>query len=235
MKGIRSQAPDLLIGVRLSAFDFVPYRIGENGVGEPESVNYPYLHAFGSDDSGSAIDLTEPIQFLQLLERLQIPLVCITGSGGYNPHVVRPSYLHQMGSYFPPEDPLVGVARHIAVTSALKARFPNLCIVGSAYSYLQDYLPHVAQAIIRDGHADFIGLGRMLLSYPMYPHDLLTGSRLESRQLCRTCSDCSTAPRYGLASGCYLFDSFYKQRPEAKRLQRLKQEAVKCRYNAHAP
>lgn len=226
VKGIRSQAPDLLIGVRLSAFDFVPYRIGKNGIGEPESVNYPYYHAFGSDDRGSAIDLTEPIQFLELLERLQIPLVCITGGGGYNPHVVRPSYLPQIGSYSPPEDPLVGVARHIEVTSELKHRFPDLCIVGSAYSYLQDYLPHVAQAIIRTGHADFIGLGRMLLSYPTYPHDLLTGSRLESRQLCRTCSDCSTAPRNGLASGCYLYDSFYKQRPEAKRLHQLKQKTA---------
>jgi 2,4-dienoyl-CoA reductase-like NADH-dependent reductase (Old Yellow Enzyme family) len=227
VKGIRAQVPDLLMGVRLSAFDFVPYRIGKNGVGEPESVNYPYLYAFGSDDRGSAIDLTEPVQFLQLLEQLQIPLVCITGGGSYNPHVVRPSSLPQLGSYSPPEDPLVGVARHIAVTSELKARFPDLCIVGSAYSYLQDYLPHVAQAIIRAGCADFIGLGRMLLSYPTYPRDLLTESRsIESRQLCRTCSDCSTAPRYGLVSGCYLFDSFYKQRPEAKRLRRLKQETA---------
>jgi 2,4-dienoyl-CoA reductase-like NADH-dependent reductase (Old Yellow Enzyme family) len=226
VKGIRSQVPDLLIGVRLSAFDFVPYRIGEDGVGEPEAVNYPYRYAFGSDERGSAIDLTEPTQFLQLLEQLQIPLVCITGGGGYNPHVVRPSYLPQVGSYSPPEDPLVSVARHIEVTSQLKARFPDLCIVGSAYSYLQDYLPQVAQAIIRAGYADFIGLGRMLLSYPLYPHDLLTSSRIESRQLCRTCSDCSTAPRYGLASGCYLLDSFYKQRPEAHRLRRLKQKTI---------
>jgi NADPH2 dehydrogenase len=226
VKGIRVKAPDLLIGVRLSAFDFVPYRAGLEGVGEPEPVALPYSYAFGSDESGCKIDLTEPIRFLQLLQQLEVPLVCITGGGGYNSHIVRPSFLPQLGSYGSPEDPLVGVARHISVTSALKARFPDLCIVGSAYSYLQEYLPHIAQAIIREGHADFIGLGRMLLAYPTYPQAILTGSDIKSRQLCRTCSDCSTAPRHKLASGCYLLDAFYKQRPEAKHLLRLKQQTV---------
>ncbi len=226
VKGIRARAPDLLIGVRLSAFDFVPYRIGFEGIGEPEPVDLPYSYAFGSDKSGHNIDLTEPYRFLQLLQQLQVPLVCITGGGGYTSHIVRPSFLPQLGGYRSPEDPLMGVARHISVTSTLKSRFPDLCIVGSAYSYLQEYLPYIAQAIIRAGHADFIGLGRMLLAYPTYPQDILTSSPIKSRQLCRTCSDCSTAPQYGLASGCYLLDAFYKQRPEAKRLNQLKYKTV---------
>ena len=48
-------------------------------------------------------------------------------------------------------------------------------LVGTGYSYLQDYLPHVAQAVVREGWADFVGLGRMVLSYPELPADTLAG------------------------------------------------------------
>ena len=48
----------------------------------------------------------------------------------------------------------------------LKARFPDLALVGSAYTYLQEYLPHTAQAVVREGWVDSVGLGRMVLAYP---------------------------------------------------------------------
>ena len=41
--------------------------------------------------------------------------------------------------------------------------------------------------------------------------------------MCRTFSDCTTAPRKGLVSGCYPLDSFYGKRPEAAQLKELKQ------------
>src|ERR1700674_3409569 len=47
------------------------------------------------------------------------------------------------------EDRLVGVARQMEAARELKRRFPNLLFVGTAYSYLQDFLPHVAQAALR--------------------------------------------------------------------------------------
>ena len=46
-------------------------------------------------------------------------------------------------------------------------------MVGSGYSYLQEYLPQVAQAVIRKGWIDAVGLGRMVLSYPDMPCDTL--------------------------------------------------------------
>jgi NADPH2 dehydrogenase len=63
--GIRAAAPGLGIGVRLSAFDFIPFRAGASGCGEPEpwaAGRYPY--AFGGDGSGVGIDLTEPLAFV---------------------------------------------------------------------------------------------------------------------------------------------------------------------------
>ena len=81
--------------------------------------------------------------------------VCLTaGSPYYNPHIQRPALFPPSDGYQPPEDPLVGVARQIQATAALKARHPRLAIVGSAYSYLQEWLPHVAHAVVRTGMAD---------------------------------------------------------------------------------
>lgn len=86
---------------------------------------------------------------------------------------------------------------------ALKERFPDLLFVGAGYSYLQQFLPHVAQAAVRGGRVDSVGLGRMVLSYPALPLDVLGGRGLRRKLVCRTFSDCTTAPRNGLPSGCY--------------------------------
>lgn len=215
--GIRAEAPGLEIGVRLSAFDFVPFRPGPDGVGEPEIPPGPpgeppcYPYAFGGDGSGLGIDLTEPHQFLDLCETLGIRLVNITAGNPYSvPHIQRPALRPPAGGYWPPEDPLVGVARLIRVTAELRARHPGLCFVGSGYSYLQEWLPHVAQNAIRTGKVDFVGLGRIALAYPELCADVLEGRPLQRRRLCRTCSDCTTSARRGLPSGCYLLDPFYR-------------------------
>ncbi|HSS97942.1 MAG TPA: hypothetical protein VLK33_12970, partial [Terriglobales bacterium] len=104
----------------------------------------------------------------------------------------------------------------------LKQKFPKLLIVGSAYSYLQDYLPHVAQAAVREGWVDSVGLGRMVLSYPGILHDVIEGRPFQHKLVCRTFSDCTTAPRNGLPSGCYPLDSYYKKSPEATQLKQAK-------------
>jgi 2,4-dienoyl-CoA reductase-like NADH-dependent reductase (Old Yellow Enzyme family) len=96
-------------------------------------------------------------------------------------------------------------------------------IVGTGYSYLQDYLPHVAQAAVREGWTDFVGLGRMVLAYPELPADALAGRPIERKRICRTFSDCTTAPRNGLISGCYPLDPYYKALPEREELVAIKQ------------
>ena len=69
----------------------------------------------------------------------------------------------------------------------------------------------------------------MMLAYPNLPRDVLRGAALEKPQLCRTFSDCTTAPRNGLVSGCYPIDPEYKRRPEAARLALLKKAARRKR------
>jgi 2,4-dienoyl-CoA reductase-like NADH-dependent reductase (Old Yellow Enzyme family) len=221
--GVRAAAPGLEVGVRVSVFDFLPFQTGADGAGVPVAAPAAYRYAFGGDGSGLGIDLGEPSAFLGLLEGLGIDLVCTTaGSPYYNPHVQRPAAFPPSDGYQPPEDPLVGVARQIAATARLKALHPNLTVVGSAYSYLQEWLPNVGQRVLREGGADFIGLGRMMLAYPEFAADVLAGRPPARKRLCRTFSDCTTAPRNGLVSGCYPLDPFYKERPERQRLAEIK-------------
>jgi 2,4-dienoyl-CoA reductase-like NADH-dependent reductase (Old Yellow Enzyme family) len=116
----------------------------------------------------------------------------------------------------------MGVARLLQAARTLKREVPEAIVVSTGWTYLQDYLPHTAQACVREGWFDAVGLGRMVLSYPELPADVMAGRPLQRRLLCRTFSDCTTAPRNGMVSGCYPLDAFYKERPERESLERLK-------------
>ena len=171
---------------------------------------------------------TETHRFLELCSELGIGLACITaGSPYYNPHVQRPAFFPPSDGYTPPEDPLIGAARMIAATAELARAHPAVAIVGSGYSYLQQWLPHAAQHAVRTGGAASVGIGRGMLSYPHMPADVLAGRPLETARLCRTFSDCTTAPRNGLISGCYPLDDFYKDLPERVELATIKKATRK--------
>jgi NADPH2 dehydrogenase len=220
IEGIRASVPGLLIGVRLSIFDTVPYRKSEGGVGVPDSSSEAPGAGFAllQDDLDEA--LADSRAVLAMVERLGVRWICTTaGSPYYNPHVQRPALFPPLDGYEPPEDPLRGVARQIQATAKLKSEFPKMVFVGSAYSYLQEWLPQVGQYSVREGLADFVGLGRVALSYPDLPVDVLTGAPLRRQSLCRTFSDCTTGPRMGLVSGCYPLDPFYVARPEAEQVK----------------
>jgi len=222
--GIHADAPGLEVGVRVSAFDFVPFRPNANRRGEPEPIGADkYRYAFGGDGTGVGIDLSEPRAFLDLLASLRINLVCISaGSPYYNPHIQRPAFFPPSDGYEPPENPLMGVARLIQVTTQLKHYRPELTFVGSGYSYLQEWLPNVAQYVVRTGQTDLVGLGRMVLTYPEMIADVLAGRPLQHKRICRTFSDCTTAPRNGWVSGCYRLDEFYRSRSEAQMLRAVR-------------
>lgn len=233
IQGIRAACPDLRIGVRLSAFDHPPFRPdparsapGRPGPGIPEDWSrcVPYVYAFGCDPNDPLrADLTEPIALVRMLRDLGVRLINITCcSPYYNPHFQRPALFPPSDAYQPPEDPLIGVARHMNTVRAMKSAVPECFFVGSGLTYLQEYVPNVAQAAVRAGWMDFAGIGRMVLSYWEMPLDSLAGRALQVKRICRTFSDCTTAPRNGLISGCYPLDPYYRNRPENAMLKQLK-------------
>jgi hypothetical protein len=70
-----------------------------------------------------------------------------------------------------------------------------------------------------------IGLGRVTLSYPAILADALSSGVLNTKIICRTFSDCTTAPRNGMISGCYPLDKYYAGKPEAQKLKEVKKAA----------
>lgn len=241
--GIRADGNTIDIGVRLSAFDFVPFKPdparaepGKLGPGIPEDFSHclPYRYGFGVNANNPVeYDLTETFQFAELCAQLGVKILNLSaGSPYYNPHIQRPAAYPPSDGYQPAHDPLIDVARQINVVRQVKERLNHLRItnlelrppvlIGTAYSYLQEYLPHVAQYAVRHGWTDMVGLGRMVLSYPEMLADATTKGALTPKLICRTFSDCTTAPRNGIISGCYPLDDHYKARPEFQELKTVK-------------
>lgn len=220
------------IAVRLSAFDFVPFKPdpaqsqpGKLGPGIPEEFSPPYHSGFGTKaDNPTQYDLAETFQFVRLCADLGVKILNLSaGSPYYNPHIQRPAAYPPSDGYQPPEDPLIGVARQMEVVRQIKAQAPpGMVILGSAYSYLQEYLPHVAQAAVREGWTDMIGLGRMVLAYPTLFADAFQNGAVSTKFICRTFSDCTTGPRNGMISGCYPLDKYYAAKPEFQKIKAIK-------------
>lgn len=236
ISGIRAEAPGLRYGLRLSASDMVSFKPspegsadGGLGHGVPDDHAHclPYEYGFGVDAQDPLKpNFAETIEFLHIARDLGVRLVNVSlGSPYYNPHLTRPALYPPSDGYQPPEDPLVGVMRHLAAVRDLKDALPDMAFVGSGYTYLQEFLPNVAQAVVREGWTDFVGIGRLVLSYPELPADVLKGTGIQRKRLCRTFSDCTTAPRNGLVSGCYPLDAHYKKSPEMAVVTLIKKQA----------
>lgn len=262
--GIRASGNKIEFGVRLSAFDFVPFKPdpalsqpGRLGPGIPEDCAHclPYRYGFGVNENNPVeYDLTETFQFVELCAQLGVKLLNLSaGSPYYNPHIQRPAAYPPSDGYQPAHDPLIDVARQINVVRQVREKLNGLnrlnqlnesqransvthltnhafnritppILIGTAYSYLQEYLPHVAQSVVRNGWTDMVGLGRMVLSYPNILAEAVEKGSITAKQICRTFSDCTTAPRNGMISGCYPLDKYYSAKPEFQQLKEVKKK-----------
>lgn len=226
VEGIRTECPGLLVGVRLSIFDAIP--------GEETRAKFGTVQNCLTDEDYEIVR--------QMADEIKIDVLNVTAASPYySVYAQRPSFTPAVEAVLqpdgtmkippridPPEDPLFGCCRQILNAMELKKRFPQLPMIGSAYTYFQDFLPQVAQAVVRAGWIDGVGIGRMVLTYGDIIADSLAGRPLDRCRVCRTFSDCTTAPRNGMVSGCYPLDADYKQKTEALRLKQLKTPLCQC-------
>jgi NADPH2 dehydrogenase len=213
--GIRSEVPGLVIASRLGIHDCIPYRKGESGGdGEPCAWQTPLTCAWGtSADDPLRPDLTEPLAWVGEMLQLGVALVNVSmGSPYATPHVTRPFEYPPPDGYETPEHPLIGVDRHFRLAAEVQQAFPRLPIVGSGYSYLQEFLGHAGAANIRDGRITFVGVGRASLAQPDFVVQLRDHGRLDRKRTCRTFSYCTALMRSKhneqgqFATGCPPFD-----------------------------
>jgi 2,4-dienoyl-CoA reductase-like NADH-dependent reductase (Old Yellow Enzyme family) len=213
-QAIRSAVPGLALATRLNVYDGIPYRKNAEGSGEPCPWTLPVLSAWGTrEDDPFTPDLTEPRWWIEEMRKLGVVLVNVSMGNPYtNPHIIRPFEYPPPDGYPSPEHPLIGVERHFRLAAELQQAFPTLALVGSGYSYLQEYLGHAAAANVRDGRITFAGVGRATLAQPDFALQLRQNSRLDRKRVCRTFSYCTALMRSKhnelgqFATGCPPFD-----------------------------
>ena len=129
--GIRASGNPIEIGVRLSAFDFVPFKPdpalsqpGKPGPGILEDFAHclPYRYGFGVNEANPIEpDLAETFRFVELCAELGVKILNLTaGSPYYNPHIQRPAAYPPSDGYQPAHDPLIDVARQINAVRQIK-------------------------------------------------------------------------------------------------------------------
>ena len=211
---IKSEVPGLLIATRVNVFDGIPYQKNAGGVGEPCPWKAPVLSAWGTrEDDPLVADLREPKQWILEIIGLGVELVNISMGNPYaSMHIIRPFEYPPPDGYESPEHPLEGVARHFRLAGEIQQALPQLPMVGSGYSYLQEYLFQAGAANVRDGRITFVGVGRASLPQPDFARRLMEDGRLDRKRVCRTFSYCTALMRAKhndlgqFATGCPPFD-----------------------------
>jgi 2,4-dienoyl-CoA reductase-like NADH-dependent reductase (Old Yellow Enzyme family) len=168
----------------------------------------PFPYGFGSSkEESEKIDLTEPKQVVFRLIEEGCSLFNITAGIPYLfPHLGRPFDRPLPGTPIPPEHPLEGISRLISITADLQTEFPEIPMVGTGYSWLRQFFPHVGASVLQNNAAAFIGLGRMAFAYPEAPKDLMNTGILNPKKVCISCSRCNEMMRMGGTAGCVMKD-----------------------------
>lgn len=161
----------------------------------------------GTDPFLPEPDMTEPLKLLARMKEKGLVYISTTCGTPYGrAWVNRPFDRLIPGSPQPPEHPLEGVCRGIALTAQAQRACPDLAMAGFGYSWLRQFIPNVAAGILAEGGAAFVGLGRELFAYPDMPRDILEKRGVDKNRVCVTCSWCSEVMAKGGIAGCYVRD-----------------------------
>ena len=166
---------------------------------------FPYPFGFGvKEGEGIAPDLTEGVKLVGELYKKGMRLLNITAGNPYvNPHVNRP---YDSGGYEPDEHPLEGILRMSRCTETVQKAYPDMVIVGSAFSYLRQFAPHFAAGAIENGCCTLAGFGRQSFAYPQFIEDFKRNGKMDPEKCCMSCSNCSKMMRMGTVAGCVARD-----------------------------
>lgn len=191
---VRAAVPShVLLATRLNVFDGIAFKMP----GVPEDWSPPLANGWGmSETDPFTPDLAEPLRWVTEMRQLGVTLVNVTLGNPYaQPHYGRPFEYPPPDGYESPEHPLVGVDRHFQATAAVQQANPGLAVVGTGYSYLQEFLPQAGAANVRDGRASLVGVGRASLAQPDWVRQLRDHGRLDRKRVCRTFSYCTALMR----------------------------------------
>ncbi len=207
---IRAEVPGAMLATRLNLYDAIPF--GDDG--NPVRWSAPLANGWGMSDSDPfTMDLTEPLRWIAEMRSLGVVLVNATLGNPYaQPHIGRPFETPPPDGYESPEHPLIGVDRHFQATATVQLANPGLAVVGTGYSYLQEFLPQAGAANLAEDRVSLVGVGRASLSQPDWVRQLAAHGQLDRKRVCRTFSYCTALMRAKdnamgqYATGCPPFD-----------------------------
>ncbi len=209
LSAIRKHVPNLLLSTRMTAYDSNPP---------------PYGFGVSAQDEREA-DVAEPIRLIGKLKDVGAALVNVSVSA-------PPT---RNGD---PDHPLWLLDRQLRITHELQQAVPDLPLVGCGFSWLRQFLPHVAAGVVSGGGMAIAGLGRAALGYPDAPQNLLATGRLEPTKCCILCNACYELIGDGAPAGCVIRDSAvygpeYRHRRRYS-MESLKADAERCHRCANA-
>ena len=169
-----------------------------------DGFEYPYGFAV-KEGEGITPDFTESKMLVKKLVENGIDMIDMTmGNPYFNPHVNRP---FAMGTYEPPEHPMVGVQRMLNGISEIAAEIKGTPVISSGISFLGAASANVCAGYISEGKFDFAGYGRETLAYPSCANAITSGENLDPKKLCICCGKCTEIMRRpGGTPGCVIRD-----------------------------
>lgn len=213
-QALHAALPKAILATRMNGYDAIPFHKDEVEAGVPDDWQRDGFLGWGLNANDPLTpDLTEPIRWVGEMQALGVRLVNIALGNPYaQPHFGRPFEYAPPDGYESPEHPLLGVHRHFTIAGAIQAANPTLPIVGTGYSYLQEFMPQAGAANVRDGRISFVGVGRASLAQPDWVKNLLETGALDRKRICRTFSYCTAImrakdhPMGQYPTGCPPFD-----------------------------
>jgi glutamate synthase (NADPH/NADH) small chain len=88
----------------------------------------------------------------------------------------------------------------------MQAANPGFPIVSSGYSWLRQFAPNFAAAMLAGGRTTFAGFGRTAFAMPHFAKALIERGRWEPTETCIACSSCTQIMRDGGKAGCVIRD-----------------------------
>ena len=167
---------------------------------------FPYPYGFGvNEHDGLKPDLTEPIKVIKTLkERFNTELIDVTIGNPYvNPHVNRP---YNVGPYKSPEEPIKGVERMMKCVGEIQRSFPDMTVIGSAFSFMKDEGANIAAGAVKSGVCKIAGFGRQAFAYPEFYRDIKEKGAMDERKCCLACGKCTELMRAVKVAGCVIKD-----------------------------
>lgn len=226
---IRASVPGMILGTRLNVFDSIPFQTPE---GVPVSWKPPLQNGWGMNDHDPFTpDLSEPLRWIAEMRSLGVAIINVTMGNPYaQPHFGRPFEYPPPDGYESPEHPLIGVNRHFQITDHIQRANPGYPIVGTGYSYLQEFLPYAGAANLSDGRVTIVGVGRASLAQPDWVRQLNENLKMDRKRICRTFSYCTALmrsknhPLGQYPAGCPPFDkeAYGEVWKEVQQLQKKK-------------